>query len=312
MFYSNITAMVYCSQLDCLITATQELSIKVWGPGWELRVAFVGHNGKVITSHHFLFLHLYCETKCGHSLFHLCPGVVSSLFYCSAWSMLFSASEDSTIRSWDVAEGRGVECVHTEQKTPALFIGGTKKGDAFSSFSHKAVELWTIRALYTLHCVIKRDERSPLRQILASPLPAPFPSRVLCVSGDGDITLVAAGTGAVLTSFEATQRITCADYCLQRELLLALTDTGTVLLANTLTNPIALMHQWKESGQGPWQPTDHVKKAQNPPIPGPACCLVLYGCVAETQKAFKEWRSLRDGRGCGHTNKAALDDAKNK
>lgn len=41
--------MVYCSQLDCLIIASQELSIRVWGPDWELRVAFVGHNGKFMT-----------------------------------------------------------------------------------------------------------------------------------------------------------------------------------------------------------------------------------------------------------------------
>lgn len=59
MFHSDITAMVYCSQLDCLITASQELSIRVWGPDWELRVAFVGHNGKVITSIHILFVPLY-------------------------------------------------------------------------------------------------------------------------------------------------------------------------------------------------------------------------------------------------------------
>lgn len=38
--------MVYCSQLDCLIIASQELSIRVWGPDWQLRVAFVGHNGE--------------------------------------------------------------------------------------------------------------------------------------------------------------------------------------------------------------------------------------------------------------------------
>ncbi|KAM8822498.1 WD repeat-containing protein 97 isoform 2-T3 [Spinachia spinachia] len=281
----NITAMVYCSQLDCLITATQELSIRVWDPDWTLRVAFVGHNG-----------------------------VVSSLFYCSALSMLMSASEDCTIRCWDVAEGRAVECVHTQQRSPALFIGGTEKGDTFSSFSREGVELWTITALYTLHCILQRGERSPLRQIVASPFPAPFPSRVLCVSGDGDVTLVAAETGAVLTSFKAQQRITCAEYCLQKEVLVALTDTGTLLLANTLTNPITVMHQWEGSGQGPWQPTDHVivNKGQNAPIPGPACCLVLYGCVAETQRAFEEWRSLRGGRGCGYRSKAALDDAKNK
>ncbi|XP_034717898.1 WD repeat-containing protein 97 isoform X3 [Etheostoma cragini] len=253
----DITAMVYCSQLDCLITASQELSIRIWGPDWELRVAFVGHNG-----------------------------MVNSLYYCSALGMLLSASVDCTIRCWNVEKGDVVECVHTEQTNPALCIGGTKKGDTFFSFSHRGVDVWTFRTLYTLHCKLKGDEGAPLRQILASPFPAPYPTRVLCLSGYSDIMLVAAETGAVLTSFKAEQRILCADYCLQKEILLALTDKGTVLQANTLTNPITLMKEWKRSGQGPWNSTDH--------------------------GALEEWRSLQERRGCSHRNEAALDDAKNR
>lgn len=243
-----------------------------------------------------------------------CLGVVNSLFYSSALSMLLSASEDGTIRCWNVEEGDMVECVHTEEENPPMCFGGTKKGDSFFSFSQQGVDIWTVRTLYTLHCKLKGDEGAPLRQILTSPFPAPYPTRVLCVSGDSDITLVAAETGAVLTSFKAKQRILCADYCLQKEILLALTDTGTVLQANSLTNPITLMQEWKGRGQGPWHHRDHVTEndARALPIPGPACCLRLYNYVAETQGALEEWRSLQEMRGCSHRNKAALDDAKNK
>ncbi|XP_035512831.1 WD repeat-containing protein 97 [Morone saxatilis] len=281
----DITAMVYCSQLDCLIIASEELSITVWGPDWELRVTFVGHNG-----------------------------VVNSLFYCPALSMLLSASADCTIRCWNMEKGRVIECVHTEPEDPPLFIGGNRKGDTFFSFSHQGVDFWTIRTLYTLHCKLKGDEIAPLRQILVSPFRAPYPTRILCVSGDSDIVLVAAETGAVLTSFKAKQRVLCADYCLHKEILLALTKKGTVLQANTLTNPITLMQEWKKRGQGPWRYRDNVTEddVQNLPVPGPACCLVLYSYVAETQRALEEWRSLQDRRGCSYRNKAALDDAKNK
>lgn len=58
MFYREITAVVYCSQLDCLITASEELSIQIWGPDWELRVALVGHNGKVVMPVHIFFIPL--------------------------------------------------------------------------------------------------------------------------------------------------------------------------------------------------------------------------------------------------------------
>ncbi|KAM7390333.1 hypothetical protein PAMA_008485 [Pampus argenteus] len=281
----DITAIVYCSHLDYLIIASQELSIKVWAPNWELYMTFVGHNG-----------------------------VVNSLFYCSELNMLLSASVDHTIRWWDVEKGVVVECVHTKQKTPPLCIGGTRKGDTFFSFSHQGVDFWTIRSLYTLHCKLGGDKKVPLRQILVSPFPAPFPTRVLCVSGDSDIALVAAETGAVLTSFKAEQKILCADYCLHKEILLALTEAGTVLQANTLTNPITLMQEWRGRGQGPWQQRDCVTEnaAENLPIPGLACCLALYSYIAETQGALEEWRSLQERRGCRHRNKAALDDNKNK
>ncbi|XP_022070993.2 WD repeat-containing protein 97 isoform X3 [Acanthochromis polyacanthus] len=285
VYKCDVTAMVYCSQLDCLIIAYKDLSIRVWSPGWKLRVAFSGHND-----------------------------VVNSLFYCSELSTLVSSSVDCTIRCWNVEECDAVDCIHTEQKNAPLCIGGTRRGDIFFSFSHEGVDFWTIRTLYTLHCQLRADKGAPLRQILVSSLPAPYPTRVLCVSDDSDITLVASETGAVLTSFKAENKIVCADYCMHKEILLALTEAGTVLQANTLTNPITLMREWEGRGQGPWQQRDCVTEndARSLPIPGPACCLVLYSCVPETERAVEEWRSLQDRRGCSQRNKAALDDDKNK
>uniref|UniRef100_A0A673AVL2 Uncharacterized protein n=1 Tax=Sphaeramia orbicularis TaxID=375764 RepID=A0A673AVL2_9TELE len=268
--HSNITAIAYCSQQDCLIVASKELSIRVWGPDWELRFAFVGHNG-----------------------------MVSSLLYCSELSMLVSAAVDCTIRCWNVEEGDVIECIHTEKRNPPLGIECTRQGGSFLSFSCQGVDLWTFRRLYTLHSELGED-RGPLRQILVPPLPAPYPTRALCVRGDRDIILVTAETGAVLTSFRGEQRILCADYCLHKEILLGLTETGTVLQANTLTNPITLLHEWKGRGQGPCLSA-----------PGPACCLVLYSYVTDPKGALEEWRDLQEWRGCSKRDMNSLDDAKN-
>ncbi|KAG7224985.1 hypothetical protein INR49_014902 [Caranx melampygus] len=278
----NITAVVYCSHLDCLITASEK-TIRVWESNWEKRVSFIGHNGKV-----------------------------NSLFYCSGLRMLLSASEDHTIRCWSMEEDGIIECVHAEPKTPLLCVGGSRKGDAFFSLSQQAVDFWSIRNLYNFHCKLK-VEGAPLRQVLVSPCPAPYPIRVLCLSGDSDVTLVTADTGAVLTSFKAKQRILCADYCLHKEILLTLTEAGTLIQANTLTNPITLIQEWKGKGQGPWH-QHHVTgtDAQNLPIPGLACCLVIYSYVAETKRALEEWRNLQERRGCSHRSKASLNDAKNR
>ncbi|XP_029935802.1 WD repeat-containing protein 97-like [Myripristis murdjan] len=279
----NITALVFCAQLDCLIIASQDLSIRVWDQDWELCMAFVGHNG-----------------------------VVNSLLYCTEFGMLISASMDCTLRCWDVEKGDEVQCVHTEENSPPLFIGGPEKEGTFYSFSHHGVDFWTMNTLYTLHCKLRGDARLPLRQVLVPPFPAPYPTRALCVSGDSDVMLVAAETGAVLTSFMSKQRILCADYCLHKEVLLVLTEAGTVLQANTLTNPVTLMEEWQGRGLGPWQWESGMTRAQNLPNPGPACCLVLYSCIVETQRALKEWQSLQEERGHSHRKKATLDDAKNK
>ena len=48
-FFSNfreITGITYCSQMDYLVTASTDVTIRVWGPDWELKIAFVGHTGE--------------------------------------------------------------------------------------------------------------------------------------------------------------------------------------------------------------------------------------------------------------------------
>lgn len=73
VFFSNITAMEYCYQLDCLITASQELSIKVWGPDWALRVTFKGHDGNVKAK----FLHISTST------------ISMTIFFCCLVALFF-------------------------------------------------------------------------------------------------------------------------------------------------------------------------------------------------------------------------------
>lgn len=39
--------MVYCPFRDIVVTAS-DMTIRVWGPDWELQMAFVGHTGQKI------------------------------------------------------------------------------------------------------------------------------------------------------------------------------------------------------------------------------------------------------------------------
>ena len=156
------------------------------------------------------------------------------MLYCSETAMLFSASQDCTVRCWDMEVGAEVQRVHT--KNPPLHIGCTAgvRGPLFSYCCQGGVDFWTLSRLFTLHCKLGGgDERIPLRQILVPLCCAPpYPSRALCVVGDGDVVLVAVDTGEVLTSFTVTEKVLCAEYCMHREILLVLTEAGTVLQAS--------------------------------------------------------------------------------
>uniref|UniRef100_A0A8C7VZ85 Si:ch73-174h16.5 n=1 Tax=Oncorhynchus mykiss TaxID=8022 RepID=A0A8C7VZ85_ONCMY len=255
----DITALVYSFHLDFVVTASKDVSIRVWGPDWGLCMAFVGHTG-----------------------------VVTSLACCPESGLLLSASLDGTLRCWSMEGGDQVQCFPIEGGEPPLGLGGPMKGGTFFTFSQQGVDFWTISSLYNLHCRLGGDLGGPMRQIVvpSCPLPYPYPTRVLCVSGDSNVMLVAAETGAVLTSFSTGQRVRCADYCLHKEILLVLTEGGTLIRASTLTNPAT--------------------------CPGLASCMVLYSNIADGQRALDEWKSLQEQRCQRPTNKKPLHDAKNR
>ncbi|PWA18000.1 hypothetical protein CCH79_00004101 [Gambusia affinis] len=282
---SEITAMLFCTQLDCLITGFQDYAITVWGLDWVPRVTFFGHEGGV-----------------------------NSLFYCSKTNLLISCSADCTIRSWDVKKNLAIDCFHTDQNTPPLCLGGIKNEHPFFSFSHKGVDLWFLTAWYTLHTKIKEDEDIALKQILVSHLPPCYPTRVTCVSEDDHVYLISAGTGEMLTSFKAGKKVLYAAYCLQKELLFVLTQGGTLLQVNPLANPATLIQEWEGRGQSPWPTSDTLSKkdVQNLPMPGPACCMVVYSSLGDPEKALEKWKSLQSGRGSSQRDSRHIDHFKNR
>ncbi|XP_023181697.1 WD repeat-containing protein 97 isoform X2 [Xiphophorus maculatus] len=282
---SEITAMLFCTQLDCLITGFQDYAITVWGLDWVPRVTFFGHDG-----------------------------VVNSLYYCSKTNLLVSCSADCTIRSWDVKKNLAIDCFHTDQNNPPLCLVGKKNEHPFFSFSDKGVDLWFVTAWYTLHTKIKGDEDIALKQIVVSHLPPCYPTRVTCVSEDDHIYLVSAGTEEMLTSFKAGKTVLCAAYCLQKELLFVLTQGGTLLQVNSLANPATLIQEWEGRGRGPWPISDTLSKkdVQNLPEPGPACCMVTYSYLGDPKKALEKWKSLKNGRGSSQRDSKHIDHFKNK
>ncbi|XP_064190218.1 WD repeat-containing protein 97-like [Anguilla rostrata] len=271
----EITSMVHCPLLDCLVTASRDTSIRVWGPDWALLIAFVSHTD-----------------------------VVTSLTSCPLSGLIISASLDGTLRCWSLEEGDQVQMVHVEGGAPPLGLGGPGAGGTFYSFSERGVDFWGMNSLCHLHCRLGADGHhsghrgGPLRQVVVPPSPPPFPPRALCVSGGGSLALVAVETGAVLSSFApgAGRRVRGADYCPHRETLLVLTEEGAVLRASALTNPAAALDDWRGAWEEPWPEGKHVGgdgDGRQPPRPGPASCLALYSAVTDHKEALEDWQALR-------------------
>ncbi|CAB1349463.1 unnamed protein product, partial [Coregonus sp. 'balchen'] len=237
---------------------------------------------------------------------------ITALVYSFHLDFVVTASKDVSIRVME--GGDQVQCVPIEGGEPPLALGGPMKGGSFFTFSQQGVDFWTISNLYNLHCKLGGDLGGPVRQIVVLSCPPPYPTRVLCVSGHSNVTLVAAETGAVLTSFDAGQRVRCADYCLPKEILLVLTEGGTLIRASTMTNPATCVDEWKGRGQGPWQREEQTDGEGDQCIarPGPASCMVLYSNIADRQRALEEWKNLQEQRGQRPTNKKPLHDAKNR
>lgn len=79
----------------------------------------------------------------------------------------------------------------------------------------------------------------------------------------------------------------CGDYCLHEEILLALTEAVAVLQANTLSNQITLMEEWKGRGEGPWKDMERLMEnddAGTLTIPGPAW---QYTAMWQTQRELE-------------------------
>ncbi|GAA6074348.1 WD repeat-containing protein 97, partial [Tachysurus ichikawai] len=265
----EITALVYCPLQDIVVTASKDASMRVWGSEWELLMAFVGHRA-----------------------------VVTSLLLCPMSGLLLSSSLDSTLRYWNLQTGDQVKTVTPPTgSAPPLSVGGPSSTSTFFFFSKAGIDFWTFNSLYELHCKLGGDSAlSPVCQILAKPSGSNYPVRTVCVRGDSDVMLMAAGTGAVLTVFRPKGKVRCADYCLYKEMLMVLTDEGAVIKANTLTNPMTQLETWT-NGESGW---------------GDACCMALYSHIADEETALEEWMELQQERGEKPRARKQLDQGNNR
>lgn len=48
---STISDLAYCREVEAVVTASRDSTVKVWEVDWQIRMVFVGHTGAVHSFH---------------------------------------------------------------------------------------------------------------------------------------------------------------------------------------------------------------------------------------------------------------------
>lgn len=218
-------------------------------------------------------------------------GPVTAMTVLPNSTLAVSASQDGTIRTWDlravaqvgeVTLGCWTEDVISEKVSHLL--APASPGWPVLSLCSKSIELWRVRTLYSPLAQLS----APVLLIQVAPvLPAPtdpsLPARLVCACADGSVYLVSATTGRTVSSLllEPEDCAVGVVYCLSREALWVLTQSGYLVRANAARCPMVVVHRLRPPP---------------PPAPQP-CSLHLYSHLTDPRSAFACWEIVRQNQG---------------
>ncbi|XP_039220561.1 WD repeat-containing protein 97 isoform X2 [Crotalus tigris] len=244
----EITDLAYCEAIGCVITASRDTTIKVWDKEWHIRIVFVGHTAPVIA------VTIYPHRP-----------------------LIFSASQDGTIRTWNLNTIDQVDQVHVSEPVESL---DTHTNSHVFSISGCSLNLWKINQLYSLYTLLG----SPARQLSCVDLRllGDFPARVLCLCQNSTVQLLDAQSGAPVSvlSLDQYSPARAVAYCLPRETLFVLLQQGHVLRVNAATSPMRVKQCFSSSL---WESRP--------------CCVLLYSHMVEPDKAYATWLEVTQNQG---------------
>ncbi|XP_036063479.1 WD repeat-containing protein 97 [Onychomys torridus] len=257
-----ISDLEYCEEVKAMVTASRDSTVKVWEADWQIRMVFVGHTGPV-----------------------------TAMTVIRNSSLVVSASQDGTLRTWDLRAAAQVgevplgcwnQDIFSERVSHLLAPAGP--GWPMLSLCSKSVELWRVCNIYLPLAQLS----APVLHVQVAPaLPAPvepaLPSRLVCACADGSVYLVSATTGRTVSSLllEAEDCAVGVVYCLSREALWVLTRSGHLVRANAARCPMVVTHR---------------RSPLPPPAPQP-CCLHLYSHLTDPRSAYACWQIVHQNQG---------------
>ncbi|XP_074842538.1 WD repeat-containing protein 97 isoform X2 [Carettochelys insculpta] len=244
-----ITDLAYCEAAACVVTASRDTTIKVWDEKWLIQTIFVGHTGPVTA------VTIYPQRP-----------------------LILSASQDGTLRTWNLQTIDQVDEMHVAEVVEQL---QTHPEEGYVvSLSGTTMDLWKVNQLYSLHsrlgAAVTRISTVDLSGV------GSFPVRAVCVCQDSCVRLVAAHTGQVVSTLLLDRPCQAMEvaYCLPKEMLFVLLEQGQLLRVNAAVNPM------------------RVKKTVVPRSESARpCCLLLYSQLVEPQKAYAQWQEIREQGG---------------
>ncbi|XP_057593011.1 LOW QUALITY PROTEIN: WD repeat-containing protein 97 [Hippopotamus amphibius kiboko] len=261
---TTISDLAYCREAEAVVTASRDSTVKVWEAGWQIRMVFVGHTG-----------------------------AVTAVAVLPNTALVLSASQDGTLRTWDLQAGAQVGEVALRR------WGRDEQGDAVSrllapagpgwpalSLRARSLELWRLRELYSpLAQLSARVLHLQVAPALPAPTaaPAPLPTRLVCACADGSVYLVSVSSGRAVSALllEPEDCASAVAYCLPREALWLLTRAGHLLCANAARCPMRVL-----------------RRLCPPPPPAPRpCCLHLYSHLTDPRGALANWEMVRQCKG---------------
>lgn len=261
---STVSDLAYCSELEAMVTASRDSTVKVWEADWQIRMVFVGHSGPV-----------------------------TAVAVLPNTSLVLSASQDGTLRTWDLQAAAQVGEValscwdrSVPPESVSRLLAPAGPGWPLLSLRASSVELWRLRELYSplaqLSAPVLHLQVVPVLPTLAPPAPQ-LPVRLVCACADGSVSLVSALTGRVVNALllEPEDCAAAVAYCLQREVLWLLTRAGHLLCANSARCPMQVLHRLRPPP---------------PPTPRP-CCLHLYSHLTDPRSAFASWEIVCQHKG---------------
>ncbi|XP_054972048.2 WD repeat-containing protein 97 isoform X5 [Pan paniscus] len=255
---TTISDLAYCEEVEAMVTASRDSTVKVWEADWQIRMVFVGHTGPV-----------------------------TAMTVLPNTTLVLSASQDGTLRTWDLQAAAQVGEVALGfwgqdklSRRVGRLLAPVRPGWPVLSLCASSMQLWRVRELYSS---LAQLPAKVLHVQVAPALPAPahqsLPTRLVCACADGSVYLLSAATGRIVSSLllEPEDCAAAVAYCLPREALWLLTRAGHLVRANAARCPMSVLH-----------------RVCPPPPPAPQpCCLHLYSHLTDLGGAFSSWEIVR-------------------